>query len=95
MSDFFHVITLNFRFFDSYSESDYARSGNVATETVDLPEGLLEQFPHSIEPQLRKLGLPTELRKGVPALVKPYRVCKEGDILSPETARLLVSVESS
>lgn len=31
---------------------------------VTLDEGPLEQFPHSMEPQLRQLGLPTALKKG-------------------------------
>lgn len=44
---------------------DYARSGNRAQMDVTLDEGPLEQFPHSMEPQLRQLGLPTALKKGM------------------------------
>lgn len=76
-------------YFDNLSESDYARSGDVASETVSLKEGLLEQFPHSLEPQLRKLGLPTKLERGVPALLTDHTVCQEGEMLSPEQARIL------
>jgi len=76
-------------YFDKLSESDYARGGDIATETILLKEGLLEQFPHSIEPQLRKLGLPTKLERGVPALLTDHTVCREGDMLSPEQARIL------
>lgn len=76
-------------YFDSLSESDYARSGDIATETVLLKEGLLEQFPHSIEPQLRQLGLPTKLQRGVPALLTDHTVCLEGQMLTPEQARIL------
>lgn len=43
---------------------DYARAGNVAQMAVTLDEGPLEQFSHSMEPQLRQLGLPTALKKG-------------------------------
>lgn len=43
---------------------DYARAGNKATFTVSLDPGPLEQFPHSMEPQLRQLGLPTALKRG-------------------------------
>uniref|UniRef100_A0A4W2DGQ2 Ribosome assembly factor mrt4 n=2 Tax=Boreoeutheria TaxID=1437010 RepID=A0A4W2DGQ2_BOBOX len=50
--------------FTKYTEMDYARAGNKATFTVNLDPGPLEQFPHSMEPQLRQLGLPTALKKG-------------------------------
>lgn len=43
---------------------DYARAGNRAQMDITLEEGPLEQFPHSMEPQLRQLGLPTALKKG-------------------------------
>lgn len=43
---------------------DYARAGNQAQADITLDEGPLEQFPHSMEPQLRQLGLPTALKKG-------------------------------
>ncbi|GFQ70514.1 mRNA turnover protein 4 homolog [Trichonephila clavata] len=75
--------------FRSYSERDYARSGNIATEDVVLPEGPLKQFPHSLESYLRQLGLPTTLQKGVIHLLRDYVVCQAGDKLSPEAARIL------
>ena len=37
----------------------------MATQDVTLPEGPQEQFPHSVEPHLRQLGLPTALKKGM------------------------------
>lgn len=43
---------------------DYARAGNKAQMNITLDEGPLEQFTHSMEPQLRQLGLPTALKKG-------------------------------
>jgi len=75
--------------FRSYSEGVFARSGNKATEDVRLPAGPLPQFPHSLEPYLRQLGLPTSLVKGVIHLVKDHEVCKLGDVLTPETAKIL------
>ena len=77
--------------FKSFSEDDYARSGNKATETVVLPEGALgvNTFPHSMEPSLRSLGLPTVLEKGVIHLSQEYTVCKQGDTLTPEQCRIL------
>ena len=52
------------RFFDEYSIADYARSGNTATQTVVIEEGPIPEFSHSMEPQLRALGLPTTLNRG-------------------------------
>uniref|UniRef100_A0AAY4D2U4 Ribosome assembly factor mrt4 n=1 Tax=Denticeps clupeoides TaxID=299321 RepID=A0AAY4D2U4_9TELE len=76
-------------YFGSFKDTDYARAGNTATMAVTLDEGPLDQFPHSMEPQLRQLGLPTALKKGVVTLIKDYEVCKEGDTLTPEQARIL------
>ncbi|NWU90611.1 MRT4 protein, partial [Upupa epops] len=75
--------------FSKFKEVDFARAGNKATYTVSLDTGPLEQFPHSMEPQLRQLGLPTTLKKGVVTLLSDYEVCKEGDVLTPEQARVL------
>uniref|UniRef100_T1DMD9 Ribosome assembly factor mrt4 n=1 Tax=Crotalus horridus TaxID=35024 RepID=T1DMD9_CROHD len=75
--------------FSQFSETDFARAGNKATFTVNLDMGPLDQFSHSMEPQLRQLGLPTALKKGVVTLISDYEVCKEGDILTPEQARIL------
>ncbi|XP_054709864.1 mRNA turnover protein 4 homolog, partial [Uloborus diversus] len=77
------------RWFTSYSEGVYARSGNIATDDVILKEGPLSQFPHSLEPELRRLGLPTTLTKGIVHLVKDHEVCKVGDSLTPEAAKIL------
>jgi mRNA turnover protein 4 len=75
--------------FQSYSEQDHARAGFLATDDVVIQEGPLEKFPHSMEPHLRSLGLPTSLKKGVVYLTEEYTVCREGDTLTPEQARLL------
>ncbi|XP_057366664.1 mRNA turnover protein 4 homolog [Daphnia carinata] len=77
------------KYFEKHVESDYARSGNIATETVTLQPGPLEQFPFNMEPYLRQLGLPTSLQRGVVTLLKEHTVCKEGNVLTPEEARLL------
>nr|XP_033778413.1 mRNA turnover protein 4 homolog isoform X2 [Geotrypetes seraphini] len=75
--------------FAQFKETDYARAGNKATFTVTLDAGPLEQFPHSMEPQLRQLGLPTSLKKGIVTLLSDFDVCKEGNVLTPEQARIL------
>ncbi|TRY91806.1 hypothetical protein DNTS_012063 [Danionella cerebrum] len=76
-------------YFTEFKELDFARAGNTASMAVTLDEGPLEQFTHSMEPQLRQLGLPTTLKKGVVTLLKDFEVCKEGDTLTPEQARIL------
>ena len=49
--------------FGDHKRFCFARSGSVATGTVELPSGPLD-LPHSMEPQLRLLGLPTRLKDG-------------------------------
>ncbi len=77
-------------FFEGHEAPDFHRTGATATETVTLPGGALPQFPHSLEPQLRQLGLATALKKGVVHLLgEEHTVCREGDVLTSEQARLL------
>jgi len=80
--------------FKRHKAVEYARSGFVATESVSLDAGPLSQFPHSIEPHLRQLGLPTSLVKGVVTLVKDHVVCTKGDVLTPEQCRVLKLLEN-
>jgi mRNA turnover protein 4 len=75
--------------FANFGEVEYARAGNVATETVKLDKGPLPQFSHAIEPHLRSLGLPTSLQRGVVTLDKDFDVCTEGASLTAERARIL------
>jgi len=76
-------------FFEEFEEPDFLRTGGTALEDVDIPEGALKQFGHAMEPQLRALGLPTELKKGVIHLMKDYRVCKQGEKLTAQQAQIL------
>ena len=83
--------------FDDFHPPDFARSGNIASQTVILPAGPVmqrhsdppEPFPHNEEPQLRKLGLHTKLVRGVPTLDVPHTVCEKGKTLTPEQTQLL------
>jgi mRNA turnover protein 4 len=68
---------------------EFARAGNLATEDVELPAGPLTNFPHNMEPYLRKLGLPTKLDMGVVTMLTEYTVCTEGEQLSADAAKLL------
>ncbi|VDN52197.1 unnamed protein product [Dracunculus medinensis] len=77
------------KFFEEFHEMDFTRCSQIATKTIELSEGPLPQFPFSNEYQLRQLGLPTKLEKGVVKLISDYTVCKEGEQLTAEQARLL------
>uniref|UniRef100_A0A158Q7L2 Ribosome assembly factor mrt4 n=1 Tax=Elaeophora elaphi TaxID=1147741 RepID=A0A158Q7L2_9BILA len=77
------------KYFDELRMSDFARCGQIAVSTIELCEGPLMQFPFSLEPQLRKLGLPIKLEKGVVTLLSHYVVCKDGDKLTADQCKLL------
>ncbi|KAF4031379.1 Insertion domain in 60S ribosomal protein L10P [Phytophthora infestans] len=77
-------------YFAKLSVSDHPRSGFVATETVTIPEGPLPQFIGSMLESLRGLGLPIDLKNGVVVLNQNYTICKTGQTLTPEQAKLLV-----
>ena len=85
------------KYFNDYTQPDYARSGGIATQTVALPEGPVQRgadpMPHNMEPLLRQLGMPTTLKNGIVTLPIPYTICKEGDTLSTNQAHLLVSTK--
>jgi len=77
-------------YFSKLSVSDHPRSGFVATETVTIPEGPLPQFIGSMLESLRGLGLPVDLKNGAIVLTQNYTICKPGQTLTPEQAKLLV-----
>eukprot|EP01104_Vermistella_antarctica_P005473 TRINITY_DN15_c1_g1_i1.p1 TRINITY_DN15_c1_g1~~TRINITY_DN15_c1_g1_i1.p1 ORF type:complete len:228 (+),score=83.70 TRINITY_DN15_c1_g1_i1:25-684(+) len=77
------------KYFAKYSETEFARSGNVATAEFVVKEGAQVHFSHAMEPHLRKLGLPSVLKKGVILIEKDTVVCNKGDVLTPEAAQIL------
>lgn len=46
-------------------------------------------MPNNMEPLLRKLGLPTELKTGVMVCRQDHTVCKQGQTLTADQAHLL------
>ena len=84
---------VEFRFFSSFSELDYARAGNSVSESVTIaPEEFESEYgmPHTMLEPLKKLGMPVQLNKGVLQLERPFTICEAGDVLTPEQGRLLV-----
>ncbi|KAF2088035.1 mRNA turnover protein 4 [Saccharata proteae CBS 121410] len=88
-------------YFSSYTQTDFARAGAVATRTFTVPAGVVHSrggeveasedvpLPHSLETTVRKWGMPTRLDKGKVLLDQEYRVCKEGDVLDSKQTALL------
>jgi mRNA turnover protein 4 len=93
-------------YFDSFSPLDFARAGTVSTRAFTIPNGVVysrageipvsddEPISHTVEPALRKLGVPTRLIKGKVLLEltdgeKGYLVCREGETLDSRQTTLL------
>lgn len=88
-------------FFSKFSRMDFARSGFISPFTFTIPAGTIyskggripkdddNPLPHTLEPILRSLGIPTLLRNGYITLFNDYTVCKEGDVLDNRQTRLL------
>lgn len=63
-------------YFDTFRPLDFARAGTVSNRDFSIPNGMVysrageipasedEPISHTIEPELRKLGVPTRLIKG-------------------------------
>ncbi|KAK1924818.1 ribosomal protein [Papiliotrema laurentii] len=94
-----HPIDETVEWFESWRKPEYARMGAAASRDITLPEGPIltpftepasgDPFPHSMEPQLRALGLSTTLIRGVPSLNNPHVICKKGEKLTSEKCRIL------
>jgi len=80
-------------FFREYKVPECPRTGFVATREVVISAGILEWHPASLERRFRTLGVPTKLNNGQIEILGDYTVCREGEVLSPEQARILALLE--
>ncbi|KAL2109880.1 hypothetical protein VUR80DRAFT_1886 [Thermomyces stellatus] len=94
-------------YFDNLSAVDFARAGATAPRAFAIPPGVVYAtagevppehdvpLEHSLEPELRRLGVPTRMVKGKVVLGdedgsgEAYVVCREGDVLDSRQTRLL------
>ncbi|KAJ5894260.1 hypothetical protein N7495_005951 [Penicillium taxi] len=93
-------------YFETFRPQDFARAGTEATRSFSIPNGLVysrageiptdndEPISHTIEPALRKLGVPTRLIKGKVMLEltegqEGYQVCREGETLDSRQTTLM------
>lgn len=92
-------------YFAGFAPVDFARAGAVAPRDFVIPAGVLyatggavppeHDVPlgHTIEPELRRLGVPTRMVRGKVVLGEEggegYTVCKEGRTLDSRQTRLL------
>ena len=94
-------------YFDNFAPVDFARAGATATRSFTIPAGVVYAtagevstendvpLEHSIEPELRRLGVPTRMVKGKVVLGEEsgegegYLVCKDGEVLDSRQTRLL------
>lgn len=97
-------------YFDALSQVDFARAGATSPRDFVIPYGTLYStagevpaehdvpLGHTLEPELRRLGVPTRMVKGRVVLEEGpegankdggYVVCREGDILDSRQTRLL------
>lgn len=96
-------------YFANFAPVDFARAGTVAPRAFVIPPGVVYAtgggvpaeydvpLGHTIEPELRRLGVPTRMVKGKVVLggdesgegSEGYVVCKEGDVLDSRQTRLL------
>ncbi|KAK6078367.1 ribosomal protein L10 [Seiridium cupressi] len=94
-------------YLSSLNFADFARAGTVASRGFTIPAGHVMStggevpaehdvpMGHTIEPELRRLGMPTRMVRGKIMLGEEdgsgegYVVCKEGEVLDSRQTRLL------
>lgn len=79
-------------YFRELEEPDFARAGFVAKSEVTVKNEMMDSFPGSMMEQLRKLGMPVEIKEGKVVLQDKrakWRLCAQGETLSTDQCKLL------
>ncbi|UVC54171.1 60S ribosomal protein L10e [Theileria orientalis] len=76
---------------NGFKVRDFAKCDKVAKETIILKEGGddFKEIPGSMEPQFRKLGVPTALNMGKIVLMGDFIVCEKDKTISPNQSQIL------
>lgn len=78
-------------FFYTWSESVCLVPGQTASESIVIPKGVdtFSRFSNTIEPYLRKLGLPTRVHEGKIEMLGDFVVCSPGEVVDTEKSKIL------
>ena len=76
-------------YLQSVTHPDFANAGFEATEDFVVPEGPLPQFNYSMDGFLREIGLPVQLQNGTIVCIRDHQVCKQGEPLTKNQAKVL------
>merc|ERR1719263_227290 len=79
------------KFFRNFKCLEFPRFGSVAKKDFIISPGPLNEnkFPSTLEPQLRALGLPIKLIRGIIYMETKFPICRKGQILSSKKCKLL------
>ena len=78
-------------YFKEFSVPAFAKGGEIAKEDVILKAGsdVFEDFSFSLEPHLRELNIPTQLKNQKIALLEDVQLAAEGEPMNVEQCKVL------
>ncbi|CAL5998787.1 Ribosomal_protein L10 [Hexamita inflata] len=76
---------------EAATQTAYVQGGQIATQTIVIEQGHLNKdlYAGTLEPELRRLGMPTKLDNEVILVTENYTICEEGKQLNGAQASLL------
>mmetsp|Transcript_13013 Transcript_13013/g.44031 ORF Transcript_13013/g.44031 Transcript_13013/m.44031 type:complete len:222 (-) Transcript_13013:91-756(-) len=76
-------------YFEAFSAPDFAKAGAVASRSVRLEAGPLEEWPVTMAERLRKLGMNVDIDDGTLVLAEAYDAAVEGQPITVNQAKML------